>query len=73
MQQIEPSLPVFWAHGSADDEVPLLYGEECVSFLRNTLGMSSERVMFKIYDGLEHSVDDAELDDLAEWLAHIVS
>ncbi|KAM5531519.1 hypothetical protein V8D89_014844 [Ganoderma adspersum] len=72
MQQIEPSLPIFWAHGSADDEVPLPYGEECVSFLRNTLGIPSERVVFKTYEGLDHSINDAELDDLAEWLANIV-
>lgn len=73
MQQIEPSLPIFWAHGSADDEVPLSYGEECVSFLRNSLGIPSERVVFKTYEGLDHSINDAELDDLAEWLANMVS
>ncbi|KAI1786307.1 Phospholipase/carboxylesterase [Ganoderma leucocontextum] len=73
MQQIEPSLPVFWAHGSADDEMPLPYGEECISFLRSTLNMPSERVVFKTYEGLDHSVNDAELDDLAEWLANVVS
>ena len=73
MQQIEPSLPVFWAHGRADEEVPLAYGEECVSFLRDTLSISAERVAFKAYDGLDHSVDDTELDDFAVWLANTVS
>ncbi|TBU48672.1 Phospholipase/carboxylesterase [Dichomitus squalens] len=73
MQQIEPSLPVFWAHGTVDDEVPLSYGEECVSFLRNTLRMPSDNFSFKTYEGLGHDVNETVLDDLAAWLSTVLS
>ena len=72
MQQIEPSLPVFWAHGTADDEVPLSYGEECTSFLCSTLHMPQDKVVIKTYEGLGHTVNDTELDDLATWLSNVL-
>ena len=68
MQQIEPSLPVFWSHGTADEEVPLSYGKECISFLRDTLHLPNDKVVFKTYEGLQHTVNDAVMADLAAWL-----
>ncbi|KAI0367515.1 Phospholipase/carboxylesterase [Pilatotrama ljubarskyi] len=73
MLQIEPVLPVFWGHGTADTEVPLLYAEECVSFLRESLNIPEDRVVFKKYEGLEHTVNDAELGDLTVWLSEILA
>ena len=72
MQQIEPSLPVFWSHGTADEEVPQSYGEECVSFLRNTLNIPSDKIAFCTYEGLEHTVDDRVLNDFSEWLRDVL-
>ncbi|KAI0719120.1 Phospholipase/carboxylesterase [Cerioporus squamosus] len=73
MHQIEPSLPVFWSHGTADQEVPMSYGEECTAFLRNSLHLPADNVTFKTYEGLEHTVNDDVLNDLATWLARVLS
>ncbi|TFK82451.1 Phospholipase/carboxylesterase [Polyporus arcularius HHB13444] len=70
MHQIEPSLPVFWSHGTADEEVPLSYGEECTAFLRDSLQLPVDKVTFKTYEGLEHAVNEDVLSDLAAWLSH---
>ncbi|KAI0666246.1 Phospholipase/carboxylesterase [Trametes maxima] len=71
MLQLEPSLPVFWAHGTADTDVPHSYGEEATTFLRDGLHIREDSIDFKTYEGLDHSVNDAELGDLATWLSRI--
>ncbi len=68
MQQIEPNLPVFWSHGVADQEVPLSYGEDATRFLRAALGIPGDKIVFRSYDGLEHTVNEAVMADFAEWL-----
>ncbi|RPD58437.1 Phospholipase/carboxylesterase [Lentinus tigrinus ALCF2SS1-6] len=73
MQQMEPSLPVFWSHGTADQEVPLSYGEESTTFLRNNLHFPADKVLFQTYEGLEHAVNEDVLNDLAVWLARILA
>lgn len=73
MQQLEPSLPVFWSHGRADEEVPLSYGEQAISFLRDGLRLPSDKVTFKTYDGLEHTVNEAVIFDLAAWLSRVLA
>ena len=73
MQQIEPNLPVFWAHGTADEEVPMSYGEECTAFLRNILQFPADKVTFKTYEGLEHAVNEDVVNDLVAWLARILT
>lgn len=35
---MEPSLPVFWGHGTEDREIPLAIGQESVLFLQEDLG-----------------------------------
>lgn len=69
---MEPSLPVFWTHGTADTEVPLSYGEEACSFLSRSLHIPDENIVFKTYEGLEHTVDEAVMSDLAEWLTDVL-
>ncbi|KAI0761692.1 lysophospholipase I [Trametes elegans] len=69
MHPLEPNLPVFWAHGVEDIEIPLSYGQECATFLREELHIPEDKITFKMYEGLEHTVNDAELDDLAHWLS----
>ncbi|KAI0825227.1 lysophospholipase I [Trametes gibbosa] len=72
MQQLEPNLPVFWAHGIPDAEVPVSYAEEGTDFLRDTLHIPEEKVVSKKYEGLEHTVNAEELDDLAAWLTEVL-
>ena len=43
MAQFEPNLPVFWGHGTADQEIPVEMGTECVGFLREGLGFAEDR------------------------------
>lgn len=72
MKQIEPNLPVFWSHGAADNEVPVTYGEEGSGFLQRCLHIPEDKMVFKIYDGLGHDINDAVLDDFSEWLSNIL-
>ncbi|OJT13223.1 Acyl-protein thioesterase 1 [Trametes pubescens] len=72
MLQLEPCLPVFWAHGIPDTEVPISYGEESVDFLQESLHISDDKLVFKKYEQLEHTVNDGELDDLAVWLTQLL-
>ncbi|KAH7929376.1 phospholipase carboxylesterase [Leucogyrophana mollusca] len=64
----EQNIPVFWGHGDADDEIPLEYGEDAVLFLRNNLHISNSRLCFRIYQGLNHGINDDELNELLLWL-----
>ncbi|CDO70919.1 hypothetical protein BN946_scf184829.g27 [Trametes cinnabarina] len=73
MLQLEPSLPVFWAHGLADVEVPLSYAEDGTAFLRDGLNIPESNIVFKTYDGLQHDINDTELDDFAAWLLHTLA
>ena len=66
MKQIEPSLPVLWTHGNADTEVPPSYGQEGVAFLTQCVHIPRGKVSLKLYEGLEHTVNDEVMDDLAE-------
>src|SRR5215471_1671468 len=68
----QPSIPIFWAHGTADTEIPLAYAEESIAFLRHTLRVPGCALRVRVYDGLAHSIRDDELDDLALWLRHIL-
>lgn len=43
MAQLAPDLPIFWGHGTADEEIPYDMAEECVGFLRHGLGISDQR------------------------------
>ena len=70
---MEPTLPVFWSNGLDDKEVPPSYGEEAVAFLRDTLPLPADKIVYKTYNGLEHTVNDEVLDDLSGWLTSILS
>ncbi|KAI9059576.1 lysophospholipase I [Trametes sanguinea] len=73
MLTLEPSLPVFWAHGKADKEVPFSYAEDGTAFLRDGLHIPESNIVLKSYEGLEHEVNDAEMDDFSVWLSHILA
>lgn len=73
MLQLEPNLPVFWAHGKMDTEIPISYAEDSISFLRNSLNISADKIVFRTYEGLEHTVNNEELEDFAVWLSHLLA
>ena len=73
MLQLEPDLPVFWAHGKADTEIPISYGEDSISFLRDSLNIPANKIVFRTYEGLEHTVNNEELEDFAAWLSHVLA
>ncbi|GJE87880.1 phospholipase/carboxylesterase [Phanerochaete sordida] len=68
MRQIEPSLPVFWGHGTEDPEVPLAIGQESTLFLQEDLGLPEATITFRSYEDLGHDVCQQEMQDLAAWL-----
>lgn len=61
-------LPILLCHGANDGDIPVSYGEDTISFLRHTLYLPDECLTYKRYEGLAHTINDAELDDLASWL-----
>ncbi|KAJ6626869.1 phospholipase carboxylesterase [Mycena sp. CBHHK59/15] len=60
-----PNLPILWCHGTADVEIPIGVGENAVSFLRKHAG---DKLQYKSYVGLGHTINDDEVNDLAAWL-----
>ncbi|KAH7914462.1 alpha/beta-hydrolase, partial [Hygrophoropsis aurantiaca] len=72
MLYTEQNIPVFWGHGDADSEIPLEFGREAIQFLQRKLRMPSRNVCFNVYDGLDHGINDDELQDLLIWLRSIL-
>ncbi|KAK7064638.1 lysophospholipase i [Favolaschia claudopus] len=60
-----PHVPILWCHGNADTEIPLSVGQDAVAFLRTHI---REDVQFHTYAGLEHTINDEEVNDLLTWL-----
>ncbi|XP_015938086.1 acyl-protein thioesterase 1 [Arachis duranensis] len=59
------SLPIFLAHGIADDVVLYKYGHQSAHSLYSA-GFRS--ITFKSYDGIGHYTIPTEMDDVANWL-----
>lgn len=64
----DPYLPIFWAHGNADAEIPLRYARNSIEFLEQRLGMTEDVLCYMEYAGLGHEVGDSVLNDLSYWL-----
>jgi len=64
----DTNVPIFWGHGLTDHEIPICYAEESVSFLRDVLRLSP--LTLQRYNGLQHSVNAQELEELVNWIAH---
>ncbi|KAG5350807.1 Acyl-protein thioesterase 1 [Termitomyces sp. T112] len=69
------SIPVFYGHGSADPLVKIEMCEDSAEFLatelkipRTTNRRVAEGLSHVIYQGLDHSTNQEELDDLKEWI-----
>jgi len=72
MLHARPSLPILWCHGTTDKEIPLSFARDGEEFLRNSLGFSGPRLQLRVYDGLEHTTNTTELEDVVSWLRDIV-
>ena len=59
------SAPFFLAHGDEDGVVPLHYGSDARDRIR---GLGAARVVWKVYAGMGHGVNEDELDDVAAFL-----
>jgi len=72
MLHAAPNLPILWCHGTADEEIPLSYADDAVTFLRNSVGIPPSKLQFLVYEGLGHTIHDNELNDVAWWLQTIL-
>ena len=68
MVQNVPSVPIFWAHGDVDTEIPFPFALNSLEFLQRRLGMTGSKLTFLQYPGLGHTTSKAELDDLVRWI-----
>lgn len=73
------SLPVFWGHGADDALVPHSVARRSVECLTQDFGFPSQNetgpgsgLQFMTYPELNHSASDEELDDVVEFLEHVV-
>ena len=73
-------LPVFWGHGTADPIVHFDRATMSLEFLKTNLGLKQVEpsavleggVEFHAYEGLPHSADQEELDDLQTFLKKVI-
>lgn len=64
-------MPIFWAHGNADTEIPLRYARNSIEFLEQRLCMTEDVLSYVEYAGLSHEITDVVLNDLSVWLSGI--
>ncbi|KAJ6569678.1 phospholipase carboxylesterase [Mycena capillaripes] len=62
-----PNVPILWCHGTADPQIPISMAEDAVSYLRKHV---RDKVEYNTYPGLQHTINDDEVNDLLAWLVH---
>jgi lysophospholipase I len=68
------NIPIFWGHGTMDPLVKFQFGRESAEFLTKQLGIKKATetdivgLNFNAYEGVLHSTNQKELDDLRVWL-----
>lgn len=69
--------PIFWGHGTADPLVKPKLMNMSVEYLVKELGFSTTTkneykpgIACNLYDGIGHTTNQEELDDLKAWLAN---
>lgn len=78
MSEHATSIPIFWGHGNIDPLVKFEIGKASVELLTSQLGIpkvsggDENGIKFKVYEGVAHSTNKQELDDLQEWLKNRV-
>lgn len=60
--------PIFWAHGTADVDIPLQSALEDIQWLRTSLDVENKGLSYHEYPGLGHGVNDDVLGDLSTWI-----
>lgn len=72
------AIPIFWGHGKDDPLITYPVALASKQFLEKELRIqeatsdSTTGLEFHEYDGLEHSADPAELNDLRLWLKKVI-
>ncbi|EJD04208.1 alpha/beta-hydrolase [Fomitiporia mediterranea MF3/22] len=64
----DPLLPIFWAQGKDDTEIPVRYARNSIEFLEQRLCMNEENLRYLEYDEMGHEVTVHVLYDLVDWL-----
>lgn len=64
----EDYTPIFWAHGTEDDVIPLAVALEGGTMLREEGLVSETTFNLKEYKGEGHEVNSTQLDDMIAWL-----
>ncbi|KAG6910143.1 hypothetical protein DXG01_012902 [Tephrocybe rancida] len=69
------SIPVFWGHGSVDPLVKFEYCKGSADFLANELAIprstspdQHKGLSYHLYEGMGHTTNPQELNDLREWI-----
>ena len=73
-------LPIFWGHGKVDPVVRFDRATMSLEFLKTQLGLKTVEpdavlgggIEFHAYDGLAHSADPEELDELKTFLKKVL-
>ncbi|KAI9445558.1 lysophospholipase I [Lactarius indigo] len=68
----ESHVPIFCAQGKDDTEIPMYYSEEAIQFLRNILRFHDTCLTVRQYEGLTHTVNSAEINDVVTWIQRIL-
>ncbi|KAI0065955.1 Phospholipase/carboxylesterase [Artomyces pyxidatus] len=74
------TLPIFWGHGVEDPLVKYRLGVESATFLKEQLSIKEttfdspdlQGLAFNSYNGVGHSTNQKELDDLKRWLEKVL-
>lgn len=73
------SIPVFWGHGSIDPLVKFQFCKDSSEFLTKSLGIpvsnnpdECKGLSYNIYDGMGHTTNQRELDDLKAWITKAI-
>ncbi|KAJ7739925.1 Phospholipase/carboxylesterase/thioesterase [Mycena metata] len=72
------SIPIFWGHGSVDPLVLHKLGRSSADVLIKEIGTPAvsgndvKGLSFNTYDGVGHSTNQKELDDLKSWLKKVL-
>ncbi|TRM65006.1 Phospholipase/carboxylesterase/thioesterase [Schizophyllum amplum] len=71
-------LPIFCAHGTADDMVHIDRCRTSLEFLKDNFGVrvapspGLPGVTLRVYEGLQHTINPQELDDMRVWLEKVL-
>lgn len=71
--QTDPSLPIFWAHGKDDTEIPIRYARNSVEFLEQRLYMNEETLCYFEYEETGHEITEDILHELTRWIMNVLN